>query len=557
MSREFEQDILIKGFYSPEVSVKDFSLFLDWRNEYIHTLGTTSWVTVYQNRGLGQSSDGERCTIFSAFIPESRLSEVRSTVDWDTHIGYGIPSLVSYDQDGESLYEYYSFNNEGEIIPLIHIRTFSGARPKYVEVLEEFRLFHNLYHNTADNIYVKFLEDGSERLVAKVSNDKVQIQLKELKQFLAARRMVLAIYFDVNRWHIFDVDAIQPSDRQINHKETNLLYKFLIKKIDEGMSQNYTSFSRFRGKKLIHGSVIEDSKAMYEKFIIAVDQNGNEIEFSSNPDELNNQFGESPTHPRYLTKVFFRKEILQRYHNEPEKYSVEDGALYCQDFWYLYIDNHHPNYVIVFLGDLGNQLPYTEQKIWRAYNVPPDGGLSEVSYRRAILGEFVDATDPLLRFKADYKIFQEKWYKKFGWYLFKPVNENDEYHFNSLRIPLSNNFSEFDSAILSLTKILIDSLNESKIAKEIRQPIPDDTKGIGKFELYLIQEGVDGADNIIEFMKQLQRIRSSSSAHRKSSNFAKDMSKIGLDLNNLENEFTEIIKKSIQLLDLLNNHFMN
>lgn len=417
-----------------------------------------------------------------------------------------------------------------------------------------------MYHDHTNDTYIKLLEDGSEQKVIKVSNDEVRVHLKELMQFLAARKMTLAIYFVITRFHSTDVDKIQENDRRVEHIDTDLLSKFVIDKLEKGMIQNFTSRSRFRGKKLLHGPSIEDSglfpELKYEQFIIDVDENGNEVEFSSNPDELDNQFGKNPNSPNYLTRVFFRKEILQRYYNEPEKYAVEDGILYFSGVWHLMIDNNHPNYVIVFLGDLGSSLPYSEQKIWRAYNVTPDGELSEVGYRRSILGEFVDATDPILRFKADFSSFQERWYEKFGWYLFKPINKKDKYHFTSLSVPLSNNFSKFDSAILSLTKILIDSLNESELVKEIETDIPENTKGIGKFELYLVQKGLIENSKIIDFMKYLQRIRSTSSAHRKSSNFDKNMKKIGTNLDDLGGEFSTLIERSILMLETLNIHFI-
>lgn len=41
------------------------------------------------------------------------------------------------------------------------------------------------------------------------------------------------------------------------------------------------------------------------------------------------------------------------------------------------IDNHAPNKVCVFLDELGIHLPYEEQLYWLAYNIPPEGSVSE------------------------------------------------------------------------------------------------------------------------------------------------------------------------------------
>lgn len=542
--------------------MKVFYLFLDWKNDYLHDIGNTNWVTVYKREDSDHKFGKEQCTIFSALIPESRLKDVSKTVDWDIHVGDGIPTLVINQNDSETSHEYYSFNNPNEIIPLVHLRTFYGARPQYVEILEEFRLFHELYHDKEGGTYIKFLDDGSEQHVIRVFENYVEIRLKELKQFLAVRKMKLGVYFDVMRFHNFNIKEIEEDDRQIFNLTSNILYKYYIDDLPSPIFQKYVSCSRIRGKKLIEGYPIERSGIYpyvtleYEKFIIGVDKYGKELEYSANPDELGNLFGKNPNSPLTLTPVFFRKEVLQRYYDEPEKYSIQDGVLYCNNFWSLRMDNNHDNYIIVFLGDLGKELPYSQQKIWRAYNIEPDGGLSDVAFRRAILGEWAESSNPLLRFKSNFRTFQEKWYEHFDWYLFKPLNQDDEYHFDSLHIPFHNNFSEFDKVILSLTKLLIDSLNESKVVKLISQPIPDNTKGIGKFSMYLEQENVVNREQIIEFMKRLQMIRSISSAHRKGSKFPKDIAKANINVEDLSSEFVDIIETATYILILLANHYL-
>jgi hypothetical protein len=55
--------------------------------------------------------------------------------------------------------------------------------------------------------------------------------------------------------------------------------------------------------------------------------------------------------------------VLTKYYAHPERYSVEDGFLRCQGLWGLKLDNNHHEYIIVFLGDLGRDLPSDEQCI--------------------------------------------------------------------------------------------------------------------------------------------------------------------------------------------------
>ena len=85
---------------------------------------------------------------------------------------------------------------------------------------------------------------------------------------------------------------------------------------------------------------------------------------TSDPAKLSNYFGANPEAPHYLTPVFFKKEVLQRYLSHPDRYSVEDGYLRCQSLWGMAIDNHHKDYVSAYLGDLGRDLPEAEQNHW-------------------------------------------------------------------------------------------------------------------------------------------------------------------------------------------------
>ena len=65
-----------------------------------------------------------------------------------------------------------------------------------MEVSEEFRLFHNLYHNRKTGEYIKIDDDGSEGTVILVRSDCIQIRLKEIRQFLAVKEMHLWIQYD-------------------------------------------------------------------------------------------------------------------------------------------------------------------------------------------------------------------------------------------------------------------------------------------------------------------------------------------------------------------------
>src|SRR5262249_36512628 len=121
----------------------------------------------------------------------------------------------------------------------------------------------------------------------------------------------------------------------------------------------------------------------YADFLIENPKGGEPILYSSNHRALRNRFGANADAPFYLTPVFFRREVLSKYLANPERYTVEDDYLRASTQWAIQIDKKHKEYVIVFLGDLGRDLPYKEQLHWKSFNVEPARGVSEVHFRRS------------------------------------------------------------------------------------------------------------------------------------------------------------------------------
>ena len=128
------------------------------------------------------------------------------------------------------------------------------------------------------------------------------------------------------------------------------------------------------------------------------------------------------------------------------------------------IDNHHDDKVVVWLRELCF-LPYKEQLHWQSHNIPPEGHLSETYFKRNIRGLPTDSNRPEHLFKHRYDHLQKESEKHLGWQLLRRLNSRDEHHLKGLRVPSTNEQSDFDNLVLSLTKILIDSLNQKELKK--------------------------------------------------------------------------------------------
>ncbi len=81
-----------------------------------------------------------------------------------------------------------------------------------------------------------------------------------------------------------------------------------------------------------------------------------------------------------------------------------------------------------------------------------------------------------------------------------------------------DNQTEFDTQLIALTKILVDSINEKKITKGLKTLTGND-KGITKLEKFFVERGMADFEPHIKFLRILQDLRSKSAAHRKGSNY--------------------------------------
>ena len=71
---------------------------------------------------------------------------------------------------------------------------------------------------------------------------------------------------------------------------------------------------------------------------------------------------------------------------------------------------------------------------------------------------------------------------------------------------------------MSLVKVLIDSLNEKQLI--IPGDIQTDIKGISKLEKWIKSNEAVGYENHIKFLRDLQKLRSTGSGHRKGKEYS-------------------------------------
>ena len=489
--------------------------------------------------------------IYSALIPDNQIEEALSDSDWDLNIGDGIPCEVS----SETKYLRYGVENGVEPL-VIHV---GGYHPldSWVEISEEFRLFHYLYHRDGKtDKYFRIDEGKEEVLVATVEPNHVQIRLREILQWLLLKDMSLSIQFRCSERSEHSIDKLGLDLRGIGREAWEILHR------DEltcwrhnygdlrGMGiGDYQTDSRLDVKRIIKPVPISQERR-YVEFIV----NAHGDEYTCDPDKLGEYPGENSDLAWKLTRVYFRKQVLDKYYNEPSKYTVEDSIVRCSLWGSIKIDNHHPDKVCVFLDELGKHLPYTEQLHWRANNIPPEGGMSETFYRRMVLGEWTNSDQPDILFKQSYEQLQKACEEHLGWQLLKSLGSGDEYRFQRLRIPVNDEQCHFDDLVQDLQTILIESIN----VKGLKQLLPEaervnlkDKRSIEILGEVLSFHSVEDADHRISFLQKLQTLRSKGSGHLKGKGYKKIANYFGVDNLGQREAFAEILKQALDIINFL------
>lgn len=488
--------------------------------------------------------------------------------NWSQVYGYLVDDkmlskcLSSYKQDQEPTeriavmddYIYRPFIHEG-IEPLIVIREFSidGKSETYTDISEELILYYKLFEEVENkherNYY--YIKSGVKSKAIKVVCNNVYIKNRFLVEYLSIRRMNYMICFSFqaetsmdNPWNL-DFQITPGGDKGLETKDDNTIINKLVRPVF------YLMQSWVMGKKLLRYENIEivgchyDGDCRCESFIVGLDKNGKEIEASCDTNQLK--------------PVFFSKDVLNKYYSNPV-FNVEWNRL-SNRYFSLKMDNNHYLYVVVLLKDLAS-LPYKEQLHWKAHNISPS---AEYKLSSSFCNSMFycnwncgNETEDLL-LKEKYDQFNNSWYNKYKWYLFKPLSGHQADFYKSLHLPTSNNnVQEFCDQIETMALIFVDSVNV-KILKSI-VAYEEGDKSIILLEKYLIHEGINNG-YIIEFLRHLQTLRSGiTRAHRlktkKDSQLKNTISyfHINEDYSNVIDVAKIIFSKAIDMIEILSKH---
>lgn len=309
----------------------------------------------------------------------------------------------------------------------------------------------NNYYKLEKGDFVKVVE-GDEEVISLHA-----LRQEELDKFLSISNSVLIRFFENS---IFGKDVVlKPIDKTVKNEEWDIYYNYY-----QNTDYNY-SIKLIKGFQIIHCENEYDDfekETDFETFLVKDLGSGELIEHTCNPDKISNMFVESD-YPRDLSMVFFDKEVLYKYENDSEKYTIRDRSIECRDYWYLrYSMSDDKSQVIVYLCDLG-KLPYEEQKYWKRFNDEPKSELPKHVIKNDFKGEWHDCVDPLKMLRTTLRDFPKCKFSGTEVELWIEKNKGSIRSLDNLKYLKYGTKDEWETKIDNACQIFVEGLNRSAI----------------------------------------------------------------------------------------------
>lgn len=473
--------------------------------------GEKPW-TILIDTWRTDADDGAR---YSALAPVEYRERALSWADWDLGIGHGVPGFKKCNHSVE-----YMRNCDGDIEPIVVRQEFHGIVPDSLLISQELVLLMELWRDPGSGNYYEIKDDGSREESIRFTERRVEIRTPLLRRYQAARQLDLLLFTGSTVSIVTDEPLSSFSDLEIPESVHSVDHVRCSRKIVESNDSWKKEIISFLDvKKILPPPPREkcgvwpwnkDDSEKWGEFIIGEGGDGEQVRYTCEPGKLAER-GDNPDAPSCYTPVFFKPEVLKKYYDDTNLYTVTSDRLACGQKWDVEIHTDETDRVMVYLGDIGRFIPKTHHPHWRSYNIPPTRRMSMAAAQRDFFNIPAEADNPEHQFKNAYDDLQSVWRAACGWSLHRPLEGDDAGIIKRLRIPVNDTPAEFEAQILNLTRLLIDSLNEKEMDNQLTRV--EGERGIAKLKRFFEKAGYVHGERDIDFLKKLQKLRSKNAAH--------------------------------------------
>jgi len=477
--------------------------------------------------------------IYSVFVPIDRLvgNYINDLLRWNfspsSGWGYGTVNRGPEKENEPILYPPLD-RTDSKVLdnsdPLFFLRYFDGRPNKksYVEINQGFAHIAGVHWVSARKAYCRIDQNGDFDEVVKIQEGEkgfiCAVKLPALELYMFVTSTVLIRVFDFPRsLRDWSLPKKSREKRILRDKKAEIYANRILVK---GPSEKVDA-SLLRGVQIIRNQQpslksIEMSLGgsiaphQYETFIIWDWKNKQVREWSCDSKGLSNYFEQSDL-PYFTSPVFFRPEVLSKYKQDPEKYTVDQRHISCRGAWSLQTyDINDEGQVHTYVGYLGH-LPHQEQLYWKAFNENPKGGLSTRALTTDFMGQFYTEPDPLEELKQCLLKFPHASHSGEKTPIWSAPGTDVEKSLKKIHYVITDSQKEWSDQVLELAKVIIDGLNKTSI-RRLAKTLKCDNPGLGSIKLLcacLRARGIeeDIVKEVCDPLIRLQEMRSKCSAH--------------------------------------------
>ncbi|MBR9691048.1 hypothetical protein GOV08_05185 [Candidatus Woesearchaeota archaeon] len=507
--------------------------------------------------------------IYSVFLPQNCLrgNYIHDLMKWncspDSSWGYS----SSYNKKGEpqniSLSPPFDFSGSKllkKATPITFFRCFEGriGQKSYIEVLQLLTHLNGLHFIGEKNAYCRLNEDGDIEEVIKIHHTPGDI-LVTMKQNLLDYHLFLS---DAVLLRLFDRKLCNDwsSFREKNRNESDFSdkkNKIYARRVISFNKENLPTAGGLRGfqiirnnqprkkmLKIINGGRLKPQK--YEKFIADDWKHDKIVSCSCDPKKLSNYY-EVSDKPFEISPAFFKPDVLLKYKQNPEKYTLDQRRISCRGSWSLKTyDINKAGQVHTYLTYLGC-LPHSEQLHWKSYNEKPKAKISTRAFTTDLMGRWDLSYEPLSALKKALKELEQTKPE-----LWSCANQK---LFQQLNYPVTDSLKEWTDEIHTLDKLVVEGLKEAYL-KGIAISLncyDNKLRSIKLLRKILETKGIDGHEinEIISPLEKIHFLRTKFAGHSsgiEADNIRKDLIAEHGNLRNHFRALVEITDKSIKEL---------
>ena len=210
--------------------------------------GETDYITVYR---LGEGFPNYGHFVLCGLLPSTLVNEMLSD---KTYISKVIEDVWVEPFIPPDVPTYNRWGSEGDqngFEPLIIKRRYGRLNVDYVEISEEFRLFHDLYHDRDTETYINSEGETIVDIIILDGGYEVKMRLAEIQSFLTAKQLFLSLLFEVNEYSTETLDSLgleTSSEREFHSKG---LFCWVYQYRDAKRFSEFESNRYIRGRRFI------------------------------------------------------------------------------------------------------------------------------------------------------------------------------------------------------------------------------------------------------------------------------------------------------------------